>query len=372
MKFKCSQNNLTSGLNHIQKIISSKSTLPILSGILIETCDRGLKLTGNDLNTAVETTIEAQIDEPGSVVVSSRLFGDIIRKLPGEQISIEVDENNQMHILCERSEFYLMGEPSVEYPDLPEVKDDRSFFVPCDLFSNMIGQTIFAISQNDSKPVLMGSLFQIENQKLTIVSIDGYRLAIRTAHVDTDIEEKVVIPGKALSEIYRILGAYNDKHQAKISFTAKHVMVSVENVKIISRLLEGEFIQYEKVQPTSFKSELSINRTLFSNAIERASLMAREGKNHSIKLTIKDDLMCIQSNTEKGQVKEEVSLSLEGEDIEIGFNPKYLLDGLKAIDSEIIKMRLSSSISPCVIVPGDYDTYTYIVTPVRIAGTSYN
>ncbi len=370
MKISCKKQNLVNGLNTIQKVISSKTTLPILSGILFETFNNEIKLTGNDLTTAIETSVEANIINEGSVVIPSRIFGDIIRKLPGEIVNIEVNENNNVYICSESSEFNIKGESSKEYPELPEEKDSIQFKIPCDLLKNMIEQTIFAISQNDSKPILMGSLFKIKDKVLTIVSIDGYRLAIRTANIDSNLDNSLVIPGKALSEVNRIFSSYSEQEKAKISFTNKHAIIVVDNVRIITRLLEGEFIKYENIKPTDFKTEVIVNRKNFLDALERAQLMSNEGKNNSIKIEIKDELMCIRSNTEKGNIKEDVNITLNGEDLEIGFNPKYLIDGIKVIDSDMIKINLSSPISPCLITPEDYDSYTYIVTPVRISSSN--
>ncbi len=368
MKLSCSKQNLINGLNNVQKVISSKTTLPILAGILFEAEDNKIILTGNDLTTAIESTIEANVVENGSIVIPSRIFGDIIRKLPSDNVNIEVTDN-KIHIFSENSEFHITGEPSTDYPNLPDEQKMNKFNIPCDLLKNMIEQTIFAISQNDSKPVLMGSLFKINQKELTIVSIDGYRLAIRNANIDSDIDTKVVIPGKALSEIHRIFSNYSGEKNAEISFTDKHAIIIVENVKIITRLLEGEFIQYEKIMPSSFNTEIKINRKNFLNALDRAELMSREGKNNSIIIDIVDEIMCIKSNTEKGNIKEQLNISIIGDDIEIGFNPRYLIDAIKVIDSDIITLKLSSSVSPCLIVPNDYDNYKYIVTPVRIVSS---
>ncbi len=370
MKIYCSKQILINGLNMVQKVISSKTTLPILSGILIEAYDNQITLTGNDLTTAIECNIPATIDENGSIVISSRIFGDIIRKLPSDEIKIEVDKENKVHIFSGNSEFHIMGEVSDDYPILQEGEKDSNFIVSCDLLKNMIEQTIFAISQNDSKPVLMGSLFKIDNNELTIVSIDGYRLAIRNANIDSNIQKKVIIPGKALSEIHRIFSNYNLNQMAEISFTDKHAIIIVENIKIITRLLEGEFIEYEKIMPSTFNTELTINRKNFLNSLDRAELMSREGKNNSIVIDIREDNMCIRTNTEKGNIREDIDISVIGEDIEIGFNPRYLIDALKVIDSDTIVMKLLSAVSPCLIVPEDYESYKYIVTPVRVVSSN--
>ncbi len=370
MKLNCSQHDLSSAINIVQKAVSSKTTLPILKGILLEATDGQLRLTGNDLSIGIETTIPAEIQTEGSIVVSSKLFGEIIRKLPNANITIEVDENMNVRVLCERSDFSVLGQPAAEFPELPEVEAMNTYAIPQDLLKNMIKQTIFAISQNDSKPILTGSLVKVEESGLTMVSIDGYRLAIRKATLESTSVNQAVIPGKTLAEINRILGSYDGDETIDVAFTEKHILFTIEDIRVVSRILEGEYIQYEMIQPKEFKSVLRVSTNELLAGIERASLMAREGKNNSIKLTIRDHVMSITSNTEMGSVIEEVAIKLSGENLEIGFNPKYLTDALKVIDAEEVEVKLTSSVSPCVISPADQDNYIYIVTPVRIANVS--
>jgi len=232
---------------------------------------------------------------------------------------------------------------------------------------DMIKQTIFAISQDETRPVLTGSLIEIKEGKFTMVSIDGYRLAIKKANIDNLKNNKAVVPGKTLNETLKIISSFEDEEQLNICFTDKHILFSTENVRIVSRLLDGEFINYSQIEPKDFKSKLTSKLDEFLNGIERASLMARESKNNFIKFSIKDDLLVISSNVEIGSAHEEIKIKLDGKDIDIGFNPKYIIDVLKVIDSEEIEMELTTSVSPCIIRPLNDKNYTYIILPVRMA-----
>lgn len=367
MKFVCSQSLLTNAINTVQKAVSTKSTHPILKGILIEAHDQKLKLTGNDLNVGIECYIEAQVIEEGSIVVSSRLFGEIIRKLPDAPIECIVDEALQIQINCQKSKFSLSGQPSVEFPELPELGDTEVCDLECDILKNMIRQTLFATSQDETRPILTGALIEIEGGKMTMVAIDGYRLALRSAEVNPTVIGKAVVPGKTLSEVSKIISAITDNDKIHVAFTDKHILFEIDQIRVVSRLLEGEFIKYGQIIPKENKSKVIVKTQDLLNSIERASLMARESKNSSIKLAVKDKTLSITSNVEIGSASEEVDIDLEGQELEIGFNPKYLVDALKIMDSEEVQMEFSTSNSPCIIKPIDHDNYTYLVLPVRMS-----
>ncbi|WP_432662103.1 DNA polymerase III subunit beta [Wukongibacter baidiensis] len=366
MKIICSQKQLSSAVNIVQKAVSTKTTLPILKGILLEAKDDQLKLVGNDLDIGIENYIETKIIREGSIVISSRLFGDIIRKLPNSDIELEVDSQNNVFIRCENSDFKLVGQPAMEFPELPFVEEENTYVIGQDLFKNMIRQTIFATSQDETRPILTGSLIEIGNRNISMVAIDGYRLALRKAYLNSDIENKAVIPSKTLNEINRILGNESEG-EIHISFTDKHILFTIDEIRIISRLLEGEFINYDQIIPKEFKSKAKVSTKNLLDSIERASLLAKEGKNNLIKFSIKDEIMNVSSNVEIGSVNEEVSIELEGEDIDIGFNSKYLLEALKVIDSEEIYLEFTTGVSPCIMKPTDNDNYIYLLLPVRLS-----
>lgn len=365
MKFSCNQRDLVEGLNSVQKAVSVKTTLPILKGILIETTGDSLRLTGNDLNLGIEAHIPAIVEEQGSVVVSSKIFGEIVRKLPETRLEFTVDQSHQVSIDCQHSSFNLLGQSGVEFPELPQVEDEGAFVLSQVLFRSMIRQTIFATSQDEARPILTGVLVEAENGEMSMVAIDGYRLALRKADIDPNVSKRAVIPGKTLSELSRLMTGENDEF-VKISMTDRHILFEIDEIKVVSRLLEGEFIKYSQIIPKDKKSLITANVSELTNAIERASLMAREGKNSSVRFSIKDDLMTIRSNVEIGSVREEIDIQLEGEDIEIGFNPRYMLDALKVMDNEEVIMEMSTPVSPCIMKPIDSDNYLYLVLPVRM------
>lgn len=368
MKLICNQKDLANALNIVQKAISSKTTLPILTGVLLEAKNGALKLTGNDLSIGIEKSIDAEIIEEGTTVVSSKIFGEFIRKLPNDKVEI-IMENKKLSIQCFKSHIDLVTYDAIEYPELPQVVESNAFQINKLLLKNMIKQTIFATSQDETRPILTGSYIEINNEEMTMVAIDGFRVAIRKSNLNTPIETKIVVPAKTLSEINKILGSSEDNEQIDIFVTDKNILFKIDDIKIVSRLLEGEYVKYSQMIPNEFKTKIEINTSDLLNGIERVSLLAKEGKNNSIKLSIKDNTLEISSIVEIGMANDEIPLTLEGNTLDIGFNPKYLIDVLKVIDSEVIYMEFLANISPCIIRPQNNDNYTYLVLPVRIPNT---
>jgi len=367
MKIVCKQKDLAGATNIVQKAVSSRTTLPILEGILLEASNGTLKLTGNDLSIGIEKKIDIEVIEPGSVVISSRLFGEIIRKLPSSTVEISY-EGNKVKINCEHSKFVLTGQDPLEFPELPDVSNDNTFDIDRELFKTMIKQTIFATSQDENRPILTGSLIELADKTLSIVSIDGYRLALRSAAVESENNVKVVVPSKALSEVNKIISSSDsDDNKLVISLTDKHILFEIDDVKVVSRLLEGEFIKYSQMFPKEFKTKVEIDTNEFLNGVERASLLAKEGRNNSIKFIVGSDTLEITSNAEIGSVNESIDIDMDGNELEIGFNPRYIFEALKVIDSEKVTLEFLSSVSPCIIRPADNDNYTYLTVPVRMA-----
>ncbi|WZL73164.1 DNA polymerase III subunit beta [Clostridiaceae bacterium 35-E11] len=365
MKLICSQRTLASSIHIVQKAVSSKTTLPILKGILLETCGQKLKLIGTDLEIGIEHCIDAEIFSPGAVVLSSRILGDIIRKLPDAEVEIEVDEEKNTIIRCENSEFTLIGQPAVEFPELPIVEEEEGYILPQDLLKNMIKQTVFATAMDETRPILTGVLMELQEKSINMVALDGYRLALRQASIANTKNNKAVIPGKTLNEVNRIL-MDEEESNLEIFFTDKHILFNMKEIRIISRLLEGDFINYQQIIPKEYKSRVKVNTKSLLDSIERASLLAKEGKNNLVKFSVKDEKMTITSNAEIGKVFESVNIELEGDDIDIGFNSKYFLDALKVIDSEELYLEFTTSVSPCIVKPTDHGNYTYLILPVRL------
>lgn len=365
MKIICNPKSLANKIGITQKAINSKTTLDVLKGIFLSTQENQLKLTGYDLEIGIETFVQAEIVEEGEIVVNSRLFGDIIRKLPDSFVEIETDSENNVYINCVNSRFKIKGDSAKEYPRLPDVQEENLYTIPQDILKNMIKQTVFAISQDQSKHVLMGELLEIENNNISLVAIDGYRLAVKSCELNyMEKSIKVIIPGKALNDINSLLSSEDD---VKLGFDDKNAIFIINETRVITRLLEGEFIDYQKLLPREYNTKIKLNTKSLQNSIERASLLSESEKNNLIKLSIRDNAMAITSNTEKGNVYEEVNLELEGDYLDVAFNSRYFIEGLKNIDSEDIFIEFTTNINPCIIKPVDGTKYTYLLLPVRMS-----
>ena len=364
MNFICSKQKLQEGISIVTKAITGKTTMPILEGIYIEANDEGLTLIGSDMDVSIETKVEAKVTTAGKIVLDARLFGEIIRKLPNSDVKIEITDNDLIQVTCEKSVFNLVYMNPSDYPMLPTINEDLKVEVPQNLLKNMIKGTSFAIAQDEVRPILQGILFEVKDKQLNLVALDGYRLAIRNELLDIDNDIEVVIPGKTLNEVSKILEDNSDL--VEITFTSNHILFNLEKTKIISRLLEGKFINYNSLLPQEHKLSINVNRQELQNSIERASLMAKDGNTNLIKLDIQQDNLIISSNSQLGKVREEISIKLQGDEIQIAFNSRYLLDVLKSMEEEEIVIELTSSVSPCVIKGKNSNNAKYLVLPVRL------
>ncbi len=367
MKFTCSQNNFLEAVLTVQKAVSARSSTLLLEGILLETQKDVLKLVGTNLDLGIETYIEADIREEGSVVIPSRLLSEIIRKLPDAEIEVTLLGNYSVKIVCLNSLVTLQGFAPDEYPSLPDISESEPIEISKMLLAKMIRETIFAVATDESRPVLTGSLLEVEDGEVTMVSLDGYRLALQKGRIESSAgHRKVIIPGKSLGEIGRIIDGSDDN--ISITISDRHVLFDLGYTRIISRVLEGEFINYRQIIPEDYRTRVKVDTKILTSSIERASLIAREGKNNLIKLNLQDQKMTITANSESGQVYEEIPVLLEGKDLEIAFNARYFMDMLKAIPDQEICMDLTTNVSPCVIRPIKGSDYTYLLLPVRIFG----
>lgn len=364
MKFICEKSILQDAIFTVQKAVTGKSTMPILEGILIRAIDNKLILTGSDKDLSIETTVSANVENNGSIVVDSKLFGDIIRKLPDDNVNIYTNDNNTIDILCRTSSSTLIYMNAEDYPELPEITEDLPFLISQKIFKNMIKDTLFATAQDETRPILMGVNFEIKNKKLNMVALDGFRLALVSEYINSDSDINAVIPGKTLSEVSKILN--DEDKEINVTFTQNQILFRIDETKIISRLLEGEFINYNSIIPNEFKSKITVKRDLILESIERASLMAKEGNNNLIKFNIEDEKLIITSNSQLGKAREEIDIILQGEPIQIAFNSKYLIDVFKIMEEEEVEMEFTTSISPCIIRNKENKNSTYLVLPVRL------
>ena len=368
MKFTCNQQILAKALNTVSKAVSNRTTIPILKGIMIKATEEGsLILTASDLEISIKKEINADVQEPGAIVVMAKLFGDIIRKLPNEDILISCDESGTVLIKTSFSEFNVVSFSTDEFPEIGNKEEgSESITLDRDIFREMIRKTAFAASVDESKGVLTGILTEIDEEFIKMVSLDGFRLALVKENMKSASPNKFIIAAKVMNEISKIISEDEDDSDINILLGEKREVINVGNNEIIIRRMEGEFIKYNDILPTENTTNVIVSKEMLLESIERASLLSREGKNNLIKMIIKNDLMTITSRSEEGNVKEEIIVEKTGNDLEIGFNSKFVLDVLKVIDDDQISLNFKTGVSPCVVKPVDGDYYEYLILPVRI------
>ncbi len=369
MKFTCSQQSLSKALNTVTKAVSSRTTMPILKGILLHaTSDGVLTLAASDLDLSIEKKIDVQVETEGSIVVLSKLFSDIIRKLPNEEVLIEETENNTVRIKTASSEFTIVGIAADEFPNIGEVEETSgSLLFDKETFKSMVRKTAFAASIDESKGIIVGVLFEISPDSVNMVALDGFRMAVSREPLANRESKNIIVSAKILNEVNKIVSETEQDCDVNMTLSDKQAAILVDNTKIVIRLLDGEFIKYRDIIPKDNRTKVFINRSLLMESIERASLLAKEGKNNLIKLKMENNLLTITSRSEEGNVKEEIAMEKTGEDLEIGFNSKYVLDALKAIDDEQVAMEFNTSTTPCLVKPLEGDSFEYLILPVRIS-----
>lgn len=368
MKFTCNQQTLAKALNTVSKAVSTRTTLPILKGIMMEANQDGtLTLTASDLEISIQRKINISVEEGGSTVVMSKLFGDIIRKLPNEEITIESTEDNNIYIKTASSEFTVISFSVEEFPKIGEkedIKETLSFNSA--IFKDMVRKTSFSASIDESKGVLVGVLTEIDRENVTMVALDGFRLALSKEKMTSAGENSFIIAAKIMNEISKIISEDEEIEDITITLGEKKAIVNIGNTEVILRMMEGEFIKYRDIIPADQVTSVIVSRELLFESIERASLLAKEGKNNLIKMTIKENILTITSRSEEGNVREEIAIDKMGDDLEIGFNSKFVIDVLKAIEDEEVSMNFKTGTSPCVVKPVEGDSYEYLILPVRI------
>lgn len=367
MRITCKKEVLLNNINIVMKAVSTKTTLPILECILLMVDRKGFRLIANDLSIAIETSnMEADVFENGSVALEAKMFFDIIRSLPDENVEISADEKNMAVIKSGRSEFKLVGQNGNEFPLLPEIHKNNSLKLSSFKFKNMIRQTIFSVAVEENRPILTGELIEIKDGFMNLVAIDGFRVSFRTIEVnDIDEDIDVVVPAKTLNDISKILSD-KEEEEVEIIFTDKHIVFTMSNCIVVSNILDGDYIKYDQLFSDDFNNMVKINKNDFLKSLERATLVAKENKKTPVNLEIKDNMLIVTSNTELGEVYDEIAIETKGDELKIGFNPKYLIEALRAIDDEFINLQFMTSLSPCIIRGIDRDDYKYLVLPLKI------
>ena len=369
MKIVCYKENILKAINSVVKGVASKTTMPILEGILIQTNDKEIKLTTYDLEIGIEYIMECEVEEQGSTVVNAIMFSEIIRKLPDTEIHITLNDKNLLEIECEGSLYKLATMNPEEFPELPKIEVENSIEIDQTILKNMIRKTIFAVSNEETRPIFTGCLFEIENNKLTVVAVDGFRLALRSIFLNKQSNNfKAVIPGKTLNEVNKIL--LDSFEPVKIGVAKNQALFEMDNCKIVTRILDGEFLNYKNVIPSNWETRIKVNKNNIQNSFERISLISsstvEKEKKYPVKVKVDIGKITISCTNQTGDAKEELYVSTEGKNLEAGFNPKYFLDSLKAIDDEEVYVEFGSSISPCLIKSTENNDYTYMILPIRL------
>lgn len=369
MKIVCDKNVLLEGINVVQKAVSSKSTLPILEGILIETTENGIILTGNDMELGIKYECDVQVVEDGKVVIDARMFGDIIRRLPDAPVFIETDDKYITKIKCSNVNFDISGSSADEYPKIPEINRNDFISIESKKLKSLIKQTIFAISTNDKKPIWTGSLFEICDNSISVVSTDGYLMAIRKEEISAENKDiKVIVPGKTLNELLKIIS--DDESIVNIYFSEKHILFEFEKFTVTSRLRDGEYTNYKSVieKQKNFEIQLKANVSDIFSSLERASLIINADNAKSpLKLFIKDDEINVTCTSQIGKISDIINVSSKnGGELLIGLNQRYLYNVFRNCDCEEVTLNFISSRNPCIVMPVEGESFIYMVMPISI------
>lgn len=364
MKIICTKANLLHAVNIVSKAVPSKTTMAILECILIDASTNEIKLTANDMELGIETKIEGEILERGIIALDAKIFADIVRKLPDNDVSIEVDDSFKTTIVCEKAKFNIIGKSGEDFSYLPFIEKD--YFVSISQFTlkEVIRQTIFSIADNDNNKLMTGELIDIKENELKVVSLDGHRISIRKIELKNSYHpKKVIVPGKTLIEVSKILSGGMDD-LVNLFFTEKHVVFEFDNTTVVSRLIEGEYFKIEQMLSSDYETKVTIHKREFLNCIDRATLLVKEGDKKPIIINITEGNMELSIQSFIGSMKEDIDITKEGKDILIGFNPKFLIDALRVIDEEFIDIYYVNPKAPCFIKDAD-EKYIYLILPVN-------
>lgn len=364
MKLICSKSDLLRAVNIVLKAVPSRTTMSILECILIQTSSNMIKLTGNDTELGIETIVKGEILEEGKIALNARIFSDIIRKLPDNDVTIESNENFNTTIICEKAKFTIAGKSGDDFSNLPYIEKNNFISLSQFTLKEVIQQTIFSISDNESNKLMTGELIEVMENEMKVVSLDGHRISIRKIELKENYEPvKAVVPGKTLSEISKILtgGTEDEVH---IFFTDNHILFEFDNTIVVSRLIEGEYFKINQMLSSDYETKISINKREMLDCIDRATLLVKEGDKKPIIINIKDGVMELKINSVVGSMDETVDIVKEGKDIMIGFNPKFLIDALRVIEDEKINVYLVNPKAPCFI-RDEKESYIYLILPVN-------
>lgn len=365
MKLVCSKSNLLNGVQIVSRAVPNKTTMSILECILIDASNGIITLTANDMDLGIETVIEGDILENGIIALDAKIFLEIVRKLPDNFIRIETDSSFRTVITCEKAKFTIAGKSGEDFSYLPAVEREESIVISQFSLKEMVRQTIFSISDNDSNKLMTGELFEINGDEMRLVSSDGHRISIRKLQLrESYSPKKVVVPGKTLNEVSKILSGESDS-DLNIYFTSKHIVFEFDNTVVVSRLIEGEYFSIDRMLSGDYETKVRINKKVFLECIDRATLLTREGDRKPIVINISDDGMILRIDSALGSMNEDIEIEKQGKDLMIGFNPKFLIDALRVIDDEEVDLYMVNPKAPCFI-KNEEESYIYLILPVSL------
>lgn len=364
MYFECLQSDLKNALLNVSRAVSTKTTLPALEGVLIEAHDERLTISGYDLEIAIVTDIKATIKAAGAVVIRAKLLLDIIKKLPPQFITIDVEDNNLVNISCDNINYSIVGISAAEFPEIPDFNVHNMIKIKSDVLRDMVKQTVYAVSDNTSKPIYTGSLFEFKDGVFNIIAVDGYRMAIRSEHIDCKLDTYFVVPGKTQLEILKLLSS--DDKNVEIVLGDRHIAVCIDNYKIFSRLIEGTFMDYNSAIPKEYKTELLVNRRNLINSVERMSLLCNDKIQNPFRCIFENGEIKLSTTAAIGKANEIMEVEFKGDYIEMGLNCRCFLDALKNCDTDEVRVLLSGSLAPMILKPVSGDSFLHIVVPMRL------
>ncbi len=366
MLLNCSGLELSDAFLRVSKALSNKPTNPILEGIKISAEDNELTLSATDTDLSIEKKIKADIKVEGETVVPGKFITEFVKKLSNSEIELEVNDKNQLLLRYDGNESIIQCYNVIEYPGFKKLKTDEWFGISQKDLKALISKTIFSVALDDSRPILKGVLFDIDQKEISAVALDGYRLARVKKKSTANVKKQIVVPTRSLNEISKLLDDSDDIINVYIDSNA--IMIDTVDTKIISRLLEGDFVNYKQIIPMNYETFVIVNKLQLEDALERVSLLSKVGQNNFVKFDIKEGAVQLTSNSEIGNIKEKISAVLNGKDVTIAFNPRFILESLKASNDEFVKLCLNTSSNPCVIVPTEGDEFLYLILPVRMFG----
>lgn len=370
MKLICSKANLLKGVNIVSKAVPTRTTMAILECILIDASTNEIKLMANDMELGIETKIEGEIVERGVIALDAKIFSEMVRKLPDNDVTIETDSSFKTVISCEKSKFNIIGKSGDDFSYIPYIERNDSIVISQFTLKEVIRQTIFSISDNDNNKIMTGELFEINENQLKVVSLDGHRISIRTIELKNHYEnKKVIVPGKTLQEISKIIPG-SAEEDVIIYISDNHIVFEFETTTVVSRLIEGEYFKIDQMLSSDYETKVKINKRELLNCIDRSTLLVKEGDKKPIIMNITDGNMELKINSFIGSMNEDIDIEKDGKDIMIGFNPKFFIDALRVIDEEEVSLYMVNPKAPCFI-KDEEGTYTYLILPVNFS-TSNN